>query len=56
MLKPGAMSFGLMSLNSMFLVQMAINGVGEILQTLFVIAMCNLQLNMVVVALWYKDA
>ena len=50
------MLFGQMSLSSMFLVQMAVNGVGEILHSLFVILMYNIQLNMGEVASWYGDA
>ena len=50
------MLFGQMSLSSMFLVQMAVNGVGEILQSLFMIIMCNIRLNIGEVASWYGDA
>ena len=45
------MSFGQMNQTSMFLVQMVVNGIGKILQNFFVIVMCGLPLNMVVVSM-----
>ena len=45
------MSFGQMNQTSMFLVQTVVNGIGRILQNFFVIVMCGLPLNMVVVSM-----